>query len=330
MLKDLQNIALNIHIDPVQSVGHAAKLNTILKVLSEFNKSYYNFLEVEFFKKDDFRSYYEKNNKVLDTLKEDLDLLAVDVKFSSFQISVAPNILSPQISMFNEEVDAWKKETFDDYKENIVKGDFQNPSYISKILSRYDDAERNKIFHPLFSVMGDTKHYKINVLNNAGEVEKVLVSPDKENLLIYIPKIKSAPSIDDEKTLMVFMKVKQTEGSVDIKKNKIKKVLYQEVLEHDTYPFRPETIMYAGKIIILNQKLDCNIVFDDNLYYIKYDPFNITVWADTRDEAEAAFYFSFYALYENYVLEDDTALSDSAIILKSKLIKAIKKVVDES
>lgn len=330
MLKDLQNIALTLHIDPVQSVGHAAKLNTILKVLSEFNKSYYNYLEVEFFKKETFRTYFDKNNKVLDTLKEDLDLLAVDVKFSSFQISVAPNIISPQISMFNEEVGAWKKETFDDYKENIVKGDFQNSSYINKILSRYDDVERNKIFHPLFSIMSNTKEYKINVLNNAGAIEKVLVSPGKEKLLIYLPKVKQAPSLDTEKTVMAYMKVKQTEGTLDIKKNKIKKVLYQEEVEYDIYPFRPETILFDNKIILLNNKLICDIEFTDNLYYISYEPFNITVWGDTRDEAEAAFNFSFYAIYENYVLAEDSSLSEKAIVLKSKLIKAIKKVVNES
>lgn len=330
MLKDLQNIALTLHIDPVQSVGHAAKLNTILKVLSEFNKSYYNYIEVEFLKKDTFRSYFEQNNKVLDTLKKDLDLLAVDVKFSSFLISVAPNIISPQISMFNEEIGAWKKETFDDYKENIVKGDFQNPSYINKILSRYDDRERNKIFQPLFSIMSNSKEYKVNVLNNDGAVEKVLVSPDKEKLLIYIPKIKQAPSIDEEKTVMAYLKVKQTEGTLDIKKNKIKKVLYQEEVEYDTYPFRPETIVFDNKIILLNNKLLCDVEFTDNLYYISYVPFNINVWGDTRDEAEAAFNFSFYALYENYVQEEDSALSASAIVLKSKLIKAIKKVVNES
>jgi hypothetical protein len=330
MLEDLQNIALTLHIDPVQSVGHAAKLNTILKVLSEFNKSYYNYLEVEFLKKDKFRSYYEKNNKVLDTLKEDLDLLAVDVKFSSFQISVAPNIISPQISMFNEEVGVWKKETFDNYKENIVKGDFQDISYINKILSRYDDLERNKIFHPLFSIMSNSKEYKVNILNNDGAVEKVLLPPDKEKLLIYIPKIKLASSIAEEKTVMAYMKVKQTEGTVDIKKNNIKKILYQEVVEHDIYPFRPETIVFDNKIILLQNKLNCDIEFSDNSYYIIYEPFNISVWGDTRDEAETAFNFSFYALYENYVLEEDSALSASAIILKSKLIKSIKKVVNES
>jgi len=329
MLNELKDIALTIYIDPVNSVGHAAKVNTILKVLGKLNESYYNYLEVEFLKKDDFKAIYNTNNKVLDTLKEELDLFAVDVKFSSFQISVAPNLVSPQTTLFKPEVVIWQKETFDDYKENIIKGDFQDPKYLSKILKRYNETERAKIFQPFFSAINDSKNYSVNVLNKTGSIERVLRPPAKDKLSLYLPKPVLQEEIPDDKTVMAYLKVKQSKGAVDIKKSKIKKVLYQEEMEYDIYPFRPDTIRYDGKIILLNEKLSCDVEFNNNIYYIKYKPLDITVWAASRDDVEEAFAFSFFALYENIFLEDNSRLSKNAIAIKKKFKKLINKFLNE-
>lgn len=329
MIEDLKNIALTLHIEPTLTVGHAAKIKTILKVLSEFNKSYNNYLEIEFLKNDDFRLIYDKNNKVLDTIKLDLDLLAVDVKFGSFQISMAPNIVVNQPLLFVDDFDIWKNSAFENYKENIVKGDYQSLAYIDKISKVYNDNERTKIYSPLINLISKQDEYKVNVLTIDGKVEKTLVSPQKERLALFIPKASPIVPVADEKTILAYLKITQTEGSNDIKKNKIKEVLYQEEMEYDTYPYRPDTIRYGGYLFLLNNKLDCLVDYSDGQYYIKYPPFNISVWGSSRDEAIDAFSFNFHALYENFVLEDDNALSDAAIVLKNKLIKSVKKIIDE-
>jgi hypothetical protein len=44
MIEKLKDIAFRIHIDPVNSVEHAAKVETVIKVLSDIFQSYNNYL----------------------------------------------------------------------------------------------------------------------------------------------------------------------------------------------------------------------------------------------------------------------------------------------
>jgi hypothetical protein len=97
----------------------------------------------------------------------------------------------------------------------------------------------------------------------------------------------------------------------------------------ELYPFHPDLFRYNGKIFLLNERLECDVEYQDKFYFIKYKPLDISVWSETRDEVEDAFYFSFYSLYENLVLEDDKNLSSKAIALKGKMKKLINKVLDE-
>ena len=97
----------------------------------------------------------------------------------------------------------------------------------------------------------------------------------------------------------------------------------------ELHPFRPDIFRYNGKIFLLKDRLECDIEYKDNFYFIKYKPLEISVWSATRDEVEDAFYFSFYSLYEDFVLEDDKNLSTKAIALKGRLKKLINKVLDE-
>ena len=101
-------------------------------------------------------------------------------------------------------------------------------------------------------------------------------------------------------------------------------------LEHDTYPFKPNVIRYDNFIFVLNDRLECVVDYEDDSYAIKNTLLDISVWGDTREEAETAFAFSFYALYENFAVENDAKLSKESKDLKTKLLKLVKTVVHEA
>ena len=149
MLDELRDIAFRFQIDPNKTVGHAARISSVISVLSNINQSFQNFLEVEFFKNEEFVKAFEQNSKVLESLKEDLELLLVDVKFGSFEAAAVPNIISLP-SLFNDKVSAWKKETYEDYKENILYGEYESHDFLKKVMNRYNETERNQIFKTLF------------------------------------------------------------------------------------------------------------------------------------------------------------------------------------
>ena len=330
MLEKLRDIAIHFQIDPEITVGHAPKVSTVIKVLTELNKSFSNFLEVEFLKNEEFKKALMSNKNVLNTIKEELELLIVDLNYSSFGASVAPNLTETQPSLFRNEVKDWEKETFETYKDLILEGDYQEPKYIQKISKRYTDEERQKIYYPLFSAFGNGNEYSLKIKDNQGHVKTKLIQPQKEQYAFYVPKPEKKQKELLYKTVQVFAKVKSKDDTVSFTKQNIKQVYHIEELEHETYPFKPNVINFDGLVYILSQKLDCEVEYDDESYVIRNNLLDITVWGETREEVENAFNFSFHALHSNFALENDGKLSDKSNELKTKLLRLVKSVLHET
>lgn len=329
MLDELRDIAFRFQIDPDKTVGHAARMSSVISVLSSINQSFQNFLEVEFFKNEEFVKAYEQNEKVLESLKEDLELLLVDLKFSSFEAAAVPNIVSMP-SLFNDKVSAWKKDTYFEYKENVLYGDYENPKYLQKVMDRYSENERNQIFKPLFSAVSPERSYKLNLIK-AGK-KKVLKQPSKNLYEFYVPKLekKAVTQNTEYKTVQFYAQVRKGEDGYNLVKKNIKQVYFFEELEHETYPFKPSSIVFENTAYDLVKRIDCQVDFEDEMYVIQNQEFDITVWGESREEAEFSFAFTFHSLYQNFALEDDSKLSSNSKILKQKLLKTVKKVIYES
>lgn len=330
MLDKLRDIAIRFQIDSDITVGHAAKVTSVIKVLSEMNKSFSNFLEVEFMKNEEFKTVFLKNDKVLDTLKEDLELLIVDLNFGSFEAALAPHFSDNQTTLFRNDVVEWEKDSFDTYKDLILGGAYHESEYMRKIAKRYSDEERHKIFQPLFSAVGSGKDYSLNIQDRQGKTKTKLVQPIKEKYNFYVPKTEKVKEEPNYATVQAFLKLKKKGDSFSFNKQNVKQVYFVEELAHDTYPFKPNVIQFDGSIYILNDRLIGNVDFEDESYSIKNELLNIYVWGDTREEVESAFAFSFHALYENFALEDDDKLSLESKELKNKLLKLVKTVLHET
>ncbi len=330
MLDKLRDIAIRFQIDSDMTVGHATKVTSVIKVLTEINKSFSNFLEVEFMKNEDFKTVFLKNDKVLDTLKEDLELLIVDLNFGSFEAALAPHFSEKQTTLFRNDVVEWERDTFDIYKDLIIEGTYQESNYMHKIAKRYSEEERQKIFQPLFSAVGSGKDYRLNIKDKQGATTRKLVQPVKEKYAFYVPKVQKIKEEPSYATVQAFLKLKKKGDSFSFNRQSVKQVYFIEELAHDTYPFKPNMIQFDNSIYILNEKLNGIVDYEDDSYSIKNELLNIYVWGDTREEVEAAFAFSFHALYENFALEEDTKLSLESKELKNKLLKLVKTVLYET
>ena len=283
MIEKLKDIAFRIHIEPIKTVEHAAKVETVIKVLSDIFQSYNNYLEIEFLKNEGFKKVFESNKKVLDTIKEELSLLVVDLNFSSFEAALAPDLIERQSPIFKDEVLEWKRETFDDYKGVIICQDYDNTNYLQKIAKRYNDEERTRIFKPLFSSFGDGKDYRLNIKDKNHRVIKTLVQPERSRDF-YIPGLIIEKSeVHEYSTVQIFAKMKKQDDSKSkLDRRNVKEILYYEELEHDTYPFKPELIKYQDKIFVLNKNLDCIVEFEDGNYIINNQELDLIVWGETR------------------------------------------------
>ena len=330
MKDNLEDIAFRILVDPINAVQHAAKVASVIKVLNNLNKSYTQFLEIEFLKNEKFKATYDSNSKVLDTLKEDLDLLIVDLNFSSFEAALAPNLLEKQPSIFKNEVLEWKKNTFNSYKNLIILGQYRDPSYLQNVVERYTSKERRKIFQPLFASAGDGNDYILSIVNNNRETIQVITRPDNSYAELLTPKIQIGKDESEYGIAQVYIRIKKDQEQPKLNNKSVKEILHYEELEHDTYPFKPNIIKFGKKLFILKEKLECQVNYEDTTYVIKSDYLDILVWGDTREEAEDAFNFTFFSLYNNYGQEEDKNLSDDAQQLKRNLISVIDSVIDEA
>ena len=327
MIEQLKDIAFRIYINPLNTVEHAAKLDTVIKVLSDIRESYNNYLEIEFLRNENFKKIYDEDKKVLERIKANLGLLVVDLKYSSFEAALAPNFKDFNLSLFDDEVNNWKQDVYCGYKDNIISGDYDNEKYLQQIAKKYNEKERSKIFKPLFNSFSDGKEYEVILKDKNNNQIKILQQSEKSKLF-YVSKPEKSKSQDtDYNIVQLFAKVRKDDKNYKVN---LRNILYSEKLEHDTYPFKPDLIKYQNKIFVLNKNLDCVVEFEEGNYFIKNNELDIIVWGETRKEVEEAFSFSFYSIYLNYYDEEDTKLSDESILFKKELRKLIKKVIDEA
>jgi hypothetical protein len=324
LLDQLRKIALRISIEPEDGLDKAASVLKVVRVLTQVRTSFLGYVEVEFFRVPSFREVFEKNSSVLDQVKRDLELFVVDVEFGSLESALAPDIVSKGATLFTDDVLEWKREKFHAYKQDVFLVDYDNPAFVRDITARYNGPERTKIYRPIFKALGGDQKTIIRVLDQNKKSLNVLHLPDEPRQLQLAPLLAKPEKVLEEKNVVGYFKIK-TDGKIfDLKKKNVMQIYDIEPLEHDIYPFKPDTIRSEGHSYLLTRKLQCTVEFEDGLYYISFPDLAITVWGKTREEVEEAFNFTFHSLYENYVTEPRENLSPGAIEIREKIEGLVK------
>ncbi|AZI23002.1 hypothetical protein EIH07_08120 [Chryseobacterium taklimakanense] len=313
-LAHLREIALTLKLDPIGTIGHAASVSDVIQVLSGVKESYRNFLKIALSKKF-------PDNKNLDSEVDEFvnktELLIVDTQFSSYQNSIAPNVQDNIYSLFgNSKEFSTTEQIFDDYKDEVIYSDVNSYHDLQTLKNKYSAVERQMIFEPLFKA---SSNKKFNVFVWEGNKEKRKIIKPRTEFQTYFKPPKKAKVEIPEKYYQFYAKVSES-GEI-INKSNIKDIVYYEALEHETYPFKPEVLAFGNYVFKLKEKLECSVLFEDNLYFIENESLDITVWAETREDVEKAFNFEFYSLYLNYALESEDKLTQKAILLKNKILK---------
>ncbi len=321
-IDQLKKIALRLRIDPIGTVAHATRVKTITKILSDLNKSYQRFIEIEFFKNEAFKEINEAKSSAFVSLKNDMELLIVDIQFDKFEISVAPAI-AEVATLFKDEVEAWKRESFFRYK-TLLSSDFRNLKYMELIEKWYDKQERSQIYKPVFDLIH--QDYKLHIVNNEGKALNSIVRPDKNKMKFYIAPKEQVPVKQEERTYLAYLKLKKKGDQIDFKKSSIKEVFYFEEMQYDVYPYKPDFIQLDGASIFLNKILQCDVKYNKGRYIISSEDLNVVVSADTREAAEQDFENSFYKLYLDFTKAKPKDLSPADKVRRKKLLAMVKSV----
>ena len=324
LLQQLRELALKIHIEPKHGIGNAATVDSVVTVLKNISTSYENFLFIELSKEEVLQEKMKQDPGVARSIIENMKLRIVDVDFGSFDASVAPQIVTADVSLFSEDVQSFEKRAFSNYHK-LVTADHRSMGTISDVGKRYTPEERARIFRPLFRSTGPG--YRLNIKNNQNKVIRTLVKPGKEKMRFYVPSLTKDPTPENPtRTVLAYVELGSEEDKLT--KGNISKVHHIAEITPGTHPFVLEEMVYENFAVDFHDKLVCSVTVEDDQFFISHDELDITAWGDTRTEAEEAFRFSLYAIYQNYYFEEDSKLSTNALKLRDYLFNITKSVTE--
>jgi hypothetical protein len=329
IIEKLRQQAIYLKLEPKVDIG--VELITLLQVLNGVNSSYKSFIETHF-----INSYGKRKKNYLEKLLKgifkDFSLKVVDLDYASFGAALAPNTLSFSSDLSNiNDILNWKRDTFQQYKDDVFTQDLNDPSFLKSIEKKYNDVERYKIYKPLTSFLGRNKKadYKIKIGDHSKKYDKVLPFVKDESIKILTPKQIVKVNDDAERIFQAYFTTTDELDLFNQKNIKVKRIHAYKELDKPTYPFIVEEIQYENLHFKLNTILECNVEFVDDEYVISYPELDIQVWGDNREVAEDAFCFAFYSLYETFVKAKDSKLTKKALSLKSKLKALIENIKED-
>ncbi|WP_299756111.1 hypothetical protein [uncultured Pontibacter sp.] len=323
-LDKLREMAFFLRIVPKARQDHAVAVDVLIKMLSSLQESYARYAEVIF--RHDFTSQTKEVKKMEN---DQFPLLIVDLKYESFGAALAPDYITASkydVLMRGEGL-SWKKETFQNFKEDVLYSDLASTTSRNRIKSKFTEDERRAIYSPIFRSIHSSPNYSVIVKPSSNGIEHLLrdlpvtiiseITPSREKVKSEEPKTKF---------MRAYFEVDESSDQIFSKKS-IRKVIAFTNVPMDELPYFPERISLPGEMtIILNEKIEVTVQVDEEGLQFIYEPLEIAVWGETREDAEEAFNFTFISLYESYALEEDVNLTEGAKQLKDMLMSLVHRV----
>ncbi|AMM51857.1 hypothetical protein TH61_12655 [Rufibacter sp. DG15C] len=314
-LENLRAIAFTLHIKPKNRADQAVAVGLLAEMLLLLQESYTQFLTVTNNKRKGIINTQVTKPEVSS------DLMMVDVNFQGFKASIAPDYVGTKAkgaSSMDFPLPVLK-ELFTAFVQEILAVDYTNSHAVLELAERFTTEERKRIFGPLFKTIQKSEGYEILV--NAPENDKTFA-------LTRIPQSavqELTPSKDKPKVIRP-KKVRQPIVAPPLPAGVEQE---PEVLLEESAP--AYAIVLVTKVtvageppIVLKRPLEVRVDVEDGVYLMAYPDLEIEVSGSSQEEAEKAFHFAFYSLYEHTGMEYDENLTDSAKQIKKGILSLIK------
>ena len=314
-LENLRAIAFTLHIKPKNRADQAVAVGILAEMLLLMQESYIQFLTVTNNKRKGIINTQVTKPEVLS------DLMMVDVNFLGFKASIAPDYVGTKAkgaSSMDFPLPVLK-ELFTAFVQEILAIEYGNPEKVAGLAAGYTTEERKRIFGPLFKTIAKAEGYEILV--SAPESEKTfnLTRIPQSAVQELIPSKEKPKVIRPKKVRQPIVAPPLPPGTEQ---------------EPDTVE-EPSVAAYAIALltkitvageppIVLKRPLEVRVDVEDGVYLLSYPDLEIEVSGATQAEAEKAFHFAFYSLYEHTGMEYDENLTDSAKQIKKGILSLMK------
>lgn len=314
-LENLRAIAFTLHIKPKNRADQAVAVGLLAEMLLLLQESYIQFLTVTNNKRKGVINTQSTRPEVTS------DLMMVDVNFQGFKACIAPDYLGTKAkgacSMdFPLPV---LKELFTAFVQEILTVDYTNSGKVLELADGFTTEERKRIFGPLFKTIQKAERYEILV--SAPDNEKAYnLTRIPQTAVQELTPTKEKPKVIRPKKVRLPMAPPPVPAGTEEE---------PEALVEETIPAYAVVmftkITVAGEPpIVLKRPLDVRVEVEDGVYLYSYPDLEIEVSGTTQQEAEKAFHFAFYSLYEHTGMEYDENLTDSAKQIKKGILSLIK------
>ncbi|QHL85961.1 hypothetical protein GU926_00280 [Nibribacter ruber] len=314
-LDSLRALAFTLHIRPKNRADQAVAVGSLADMLLLLQDSYIQYLTITNNKRKGLITTQVTKPEITS------DLMMVDVNFQGFKASIAPDYLGTKAKR-GSSMDfplPVLKESFRNFVHQILTVDYSSPSEVNQLAEDFTTEERKRIFGPLFKTLAKAEGYEILV--SALESEKAMnltripqsavqtLTPSKEKPKVIRPK-------KERKPIVVPPLPSETDEPAETSA--------QEPLDVYAHALFTKITVAGEPPIVLKRPLEVKVMLEDGLYLLSYEDLELEASGASQEEAEKAFHFAFYSLYEHTGLEYDENLTDGARQRKKEILSLIK------
>ncbi len=309
-LKKLREKAVYFKLESKPKYGGGVGIDDVISVLQSLSESYQSFVDIEY-NRINTQQDRKKLNKIKKGLVEENNLIIVDLTFSSFGSAVSPNIVTNTHTIPSiKDQPKWKKETFERYKDIVLKSDFNDSGYLKEIGRKYSPVDRQRIFGPI--VDGIINNEKANTSFGFGSLSKLklLSKPKKESYSILVPTPQVVDTPQEVRTSLAMVEIKG-------KTTKPKVLELFEEVKNPIYSFN--LISFGDKTYSLKYPIYCELIHEDKAYALENKELGIYSSGKNIEEAQKSFFEEFDYIFTRYNSLPNSQLTDDVIAIKQLL-----------
>lgn len=246
--------------------GNTLEINDIWNFLKNLSASYQSYIQINFFKY--FSNIYnaEKLNKIIDPLLKFSRLRLVDLEYKSFSIGVSADSMMGNETIQYKDVSQWRKKKVQLYKNEIIDINYNDREAIDKIVKRYDDDERRRIFDPLIKSINSREH-RIYITDSTFNPRKELRKLPDSTVETILPKAKEVKEERNIEMVEIFTTIDRSKKYFTIKTDELGKDLFSQKINEISW--RLDSILFDDKLVQFTIPIEYKISLDETEGLIK-------------------------------------------------------------
>ena len=125
-------------------------------------------------------------------------LRVVALEYHSFSIGVSADSFMGKSEIDIKDIQDWREVAVKSYKEDVIDINFDSRADVEKVLEKFNDEERRKIYDPLISSINNSSDYYISITDQNFTTKRKLKRIPSQTVDIILPKeIKKEPEKKD-------------------------------------------------------------------------------------------------------------------------------------